>query len=421
MSRINISESERNRIVSNLNKNFNINLDNVVITDWLSPDEKYVVFLDELYDLENKKNLGDIWKNTDNLILFLEHSFRVSKLRKEIKEHASNTFNKILITEDTKDLSHLKSDIKNYLLEYDLSDFGSDVWSGIKKTGEYAGKFIKDTAKETKKGVVDFGKDLVKGAGKFGGAILSGDWTEVMNLAKQGIKWLARKIRSAVYSPGGIIIDTILIATEVGKVPQVVVWAIVVSLDIYEFVTGDYEDKDENIIIRILFFLIDILGLVTAGIVAKSARATLQGAIRAGGGGIKGLERAAAKNPTVRELLKKMVLSLKELPSKLASVGSLLSKGKFGSLFKMALDKAASFVKWIIENLKSSWKSGALWQILKTTGIVTGIGAGVEYLKDRQEKNIKKAEKDQEKEQEKEQELIGKALSDQNIDYSEYL
>jgi hypothetical protein len=87
----------------------------------------------------------------------------------------------------------------------------------------------------------------------------------------------------------------------------------------------------------------------------------------------------------------------------------------------MALDKAASFVKWIIENLKSSWKSGALWQILKTTGIVTGIGAGVEYLKDRQEKNIKKAEKDQEKEQEKEQELIGKALSDQNIDYSEYL
>jgi hypothetical protein len=83
----------------------------------------------------------------------------------------------------------------------------------------------------------------------------------------------------------------------------------------------------------------------------------------------------------------------------------------------MALDKVASFVKWIIENLKSSWKSGALWQILKTTGIVTGIGAGVEYLKDRQEKNIKKAEKDQEKEQE----LIGKALSDQNIDYSEYL
>ena len=54
-----LSESERNRI-SNIYNGNSTQFD-FVISDWLSPDEKYVIFLDELYDIQNKTKLGNIW------------------------------------------------------------------------------------------------------------------------------------------------------------------------------------------------------------------------------------------------------------------------------------------------------------------------------------------------------------------------
>ena len=60
----------------------------VVITDWVSPDNKYVILLDELYDLHSKKNLGDIWENFDNFKLFISHSFNVANnVPQQIKEN----------------------------------------------------------------------------------------------------------------------------------------------------------------------------------------------------------------------------------------------------------------------------------------------------------------------------------------------
>ena len=54
------------------------NNDNVIITDWLSPDERYVIFLDELFDLNEKKSYGNIWEDVSNLVVFLEHTYRTS-------------------------------------------------------------------------------------------------------------------------------------------------------------------------------------------------------------------------------------------------------------------------------------------------------------------------------------------------------
>jgi hypothetical protein len=419
MKKVVITESEKSQILSKHLKEISLDLNNIVITDWLSPDEKYAIFLDELYDLENKTKLGDIWKSPDNLILFLEHSFRVSKLRRDIKEHAAKTFDKLILTENVGDLTDYKLYIKHYLKE----GFWDDTWVG--KGLGYAGKFIKDTAVDTVSGVYNFGKDLVVGGAKLGGKILTGQWKEVWDLLKQGTKWLARKIRQAAYSPVGIIIDTILVATGVGKIAQAVVWAIIVSLDIYEFVTGDYENKDDPMWMRVVFFLIDIMGLVFAGLAAKGARTALQTAIRAGGAEIAGLERAVAKNPTLKATIIKMIEGLKSLPSKLASWGTTLSKSSFGKLFKMALDKVGSFIKWITQTLVSSWKTPELRSILKTTGLVVGIGTGTEALKDYSKKKgeEQKAElkKKEEEEGRKEEELVMKALANKNLDYSSLL
>jgi hypothetical protein len=412
MKRSLILESEKKEILSKHIKTPPINLKEVVISEWLSPDERYIIFLDELYDIKNKTKLGDIWKSPDNLILFLEHTFRVSKLKKDIKEHAQNTFNNILLTENVQDMSEIKPIIKQFLIE---GGFWDTIGSGL----NYAGKFVKDSLVDAGTGLYNFGKDLVVGGAKLGKAVLSGEWAEVFDLMKKGIKWLARKIRSAVYTPVGIVIDAILVATGYGKVPQVVVWAIIVCLDIYEFVTGDYEDKNDSMLIRILFFLCDILGLVFAGIAAKAARVAVRAAI------LSGDILLTASKPTLKSILVKMVSALKELPAKLSSIGSYLAKGQFGALFKMAISKVNSFIKWIIETLKSSLKSKELRSVLVTAGIVTGIGTGMEYYKDFKKEKNEKQKIDQEKlnvkQKEEEEELVIKAVSDKKLDYSTYL
>lgn len=412
MKKVIITESDRNHIISEHSLIPSIDVNNVVISDWLSPDEKYVIFLDELYDLENKTKLGDIWKSPDNLLLFLEHTFRVSNLRQDIKEHASSLFSKTILSENKQDLTYLKPVIKEFLLS---EDFWNDTWVG--KGLGYAGKFLKDTAKSTVKGVADFGKGLVKGGAAFGKAILTGDWKEVWNLLKKGTKWLARKIRQALYSPVGIIIDTILVVTGVGKIPQAAVWAIVVALDIYEFVTGDYEDKDEPMILRILFFLIDILGLVSAGAAAVAARTM----VKAAGGTVRGIEAAAVKSPGFRAMLESLFKALKKLPSKLAEFGSMLGKGHFGKLFKLALENVNKFIKFVLEQVKSVFKSPALKPTLVNAGIITAIGTGGEALKDYRKGEAEKQNKiDKEKEAKLTAEL-GKELMSKPTDMSSVL
>jgi hypothetical protein len=263
MRNIVLTENDKRQILSKHIKETNVIDNDIVITDWLSPDEKYMIFLDELYDIDNKKNLGDIWSNPDNLILFLEHTYRVSPLKQSIKEHASNVFGRVMLTESNIDLTPLKPLIKQYLKE--------GLWDSF--TG-----WVSKTAKSTVKGVSDFFVDSWEGIKKFGVAISKGDWNEIVSLLGKGVKWLARKLRQALYSPVGIVVDAILIATGVGKIAQAVAWAIVVALDIYEFASGDYED-DSPMWMRILFFGIDILGLVFAGIAAKSAKSIIKAAI----------------------------------------------------------------------------------------------------------------------------------------------
>jgi hypothetical protein len=79
MKKLLITESEKDNILGlyNITATNNIS-EEIVITDWLSPDEKYIIFLDELYDIENKTKLGNIWEDFNNLKTFLSHSFAVS-------------------------------------------------------------------------------------------------------------------------------------------------------------------------------------------------------------------------------------------------------------------------------------------------------------------------------------------------------
>jgi hypothetical protein len=388
-------------------QSINKDLNNVVITDWLSPDEKYVIFLDELYDLKNKKCYGDIWENTSNLITFLEHTFRVSDLNETIKENVSNTLKKVLITESVTNLTHYKTQIKEY---FNLQeDFLDNVWGSAKKWGKGAWE-------RTKKGLSDFGSDVYSGTKKIGSAVLSGDWDEVIALAKKGTLYLARKIRQAIYSEAGMIIDTILIVSGVGKVAQFVVWAIVVALDIYEFSTGDYEHKDDPMWLRIIFFIIDIIGMVTTGSAALTART----AVKAATIGVRTTEEAAlaiAKSSTLKKTLQVGSESLGKASEKMTEASLKFGSGKLGSWFKGMMGKMGSFFKFLGENIAKllSWKT--LKAGAKTTAVVGGIGTGIEMYKDYKGSNQNDLAQNLSKSQEDD---IIKSMKSQDADFTQF-
>jgi hypothetical protein len=374
MRNIQINESEKRELLKqhSNNKSFLVE-DDIVFTNWLSSDDKYIVFMDQLIEIETKKNLGDIWKNPDNLFLFLEHVYKTSKFTSVIKEEASNFFSKRLIMEGNRDLSAIKHLIKILIKE----GFWGDTWSGIKKGASAVGNFVANTAKETYSGIkstLSQAWDQIKAAGV---AISKGDFTELMKIIGRGYLWAARKLRSAAYSTVGMIVDAILIATGYGKIGQAVAWAIIVALGLYELATGDYENPDEPMWMRYLFLGCDILGLVFAGAAAKTARAAIKAATVGGD-----VAANIAKNKTVMGILKKMITSLKSLPAAFSKFSASLGKGFFGKMFGKALSGIGSFVTGFINSIKSLFTKPQFRPVLIQLGLIGGIGTYIELKKD---------------------------------------
>lgn len=373
-----ITESEKTDILKlyNLSPTNNIS-EEIVITDWLSPDEKYIIFLDELYDITTKTKLGNIWENVDNLKTFLSHSFEVSSLPKQIKEEARELLRSSLLTEGIKNISHLKSDFKLVLNE--------GLWSSFKN-------WAYETGKSTIDGFKEFVKKTGQGISDVVDKISKGEWKEVFSLLGKGVLWLARKLRSAMYHPVGLILDAILVATGIGKSVQWIPWAIIVALDVYEMISGNYE---ENLPTwqRLLFLGVDILGLVFAGAAAKSGRIAIEGAVK----GVKTAEdlgKAAAKSSTLKNVLTKIQGGLSKVPSLLERAVNWL-KGKFpmGSNFiGSILGKIGKFIKGISDFLSRALGTSKLARgtraAIGTTALVGGIGTYGKYKQEKGEEEL---------------------------------
>jgi hypothetical protein len=383
-----ITESERNNIRGMYGLT-PITESDFIITDWLSPDEKYAIFLDELYDITNKVKIGNIWENFDNFKFFIKHSFEVAEnIPSVIKESINNSLNNLILTESTQDFTLIKPYIKEMLINEDLSDWVNG-----------AGKWIKDTATNAVNNTGEFFTKSFEGVKKLIGNITSGQWSEVLNLVKKGALYVARKIRAALYNPIGLILDAILIATGVGKSVQFVIWGIVVALDVYELISGDYEDKEDSFLIKLLFTGIDIIGLVSAGIAAKASKTIIGAMLRKFGTSTQGLINAAKVTPKFKSLLETILSSATGASGKMAEVSSFLKTkspmlygfvskilGGLGSLIM----KIVSYIKGLLSGtfkvvsapgkfIEKSLGSGSKLgkgskAALNTTAIVGGIG-----------------------------------------------
>lgn len=377
-----ISESDRQGIIRQYDKS-NIT-ETYVIKDWLSPDDKYLIFLDELYDLESKKFIGNIWEDFNRLKTFLVHTFEVAKnIPVELKESV-DFLNKLVITE-SKNILEAKLIIQSLINEGENNWF-TDLsnWMGEKVSG-------------AAQGVKDFAKKSYEGAKKLVGNISQGEWTKVLDLVKKGILYVARSLRSAVYNPVGLVLDTILVATGIGKGVQWIPWAIIVALDVWEMMTGNYEDPNENPYLRILFYATDVLGLVSTGVVAAGARQAAKAAT-VGAKTSQEITVALSKNsvfkglfdtllkglPKVEGLLKQAANTLKtKFPAGAKFIEGVISGVKkltqsISNMFSKRVSKQAQRIattpkQTVGQTAKTALKTGA-----QTTGIFYGLEKGIE-------------------------------------------
>jgi hypothetical protein len=293
MNKLLVNNNEKLRIL----ENHGLIKKNVAIVELLSLDEKYAIFLDELYDIEEKKCLGNVWENLSNFKLFFESSLNSLKdFETPLLKEFEDSLNKLLITEGNS----------TFLKEEFMSLMNEGWWDSIKSgVSDFTG-WAKEKGKEAYQGVKSTVQTVGKGLEQFKNAISKGEWSEVMSILGKGVLFLARKLRSALYHPVGLIFDAILVASGIGKTAQFVVWGVVVALDIYELTTGDYENKDENMMMRLLFTGVDIIGLVFAGVAAKSANSTIAGIFKQFGTSTQGLSKAAKSSPAFKGILEKI-------------------------------------------------------------------------------------------------------------------
>lgn len=363
-----------------LNENLNdllikSNSKDIVITDMATPDMKYIVLFDELYETKTRTKIGNFWDSIDNIKLFLEHAYSTStNIPKHIRETFVRDLKSIVINESdqTNDLLILKESLKQMISDGTLKDTANWIWGGVKDVGSY----VASSAKQLYTGTTSLVTGAAKGAYQAAGAIMRGDLQKLLSILSKGFLAFGRYIRMAMYNPIGSIIDAILVFTGVGKAAQWIPWAIIVAVDIYEVINDDFEmiPGDSNdwwtTLIRAVAIGFDILGLVTTGAAALAGRQLVK-TLRA----IPKEEAAAyiAKNPSIQKYAISMLNSTGKVPGFLQ---------KAVDMIKPYLPSVANFISKMLSNVSKlieMMKNGLLKLTAKKATKIAGRELAVDY------------------------------------------
>ena len=337
-----VTESERNRISSI--HGFVPKKRDYIFEACVTIDGRYFILQDEVFDIQEQRTIGNLWGSLDTFRTIFENV----KLEDEGYSQIKESILSLPILESQENLYGLR----DILLEF---DFLQDTWLG---------RQFKNAADST----VDFVKTSYEGVKKFGLAISQGQWGEILGLLKKGVLYLFRKLKDAMYSNLGMIVDAILIATGVGVGAAKIAWGMIVALDVYQITTNDWpeEEKNDPFWLKCLFLGFDILGFVSAAAAAKAAK---QGIIplKAIANSPSKIAQYFEKNPSVKGYIKSMVDGMKRVPALLESVITAMAK---------KAPKIANFIKGIFSRL------GALSRrftesLQKLLGQTAGKGASV--------------------------------------------
>lgn len=315
-----------------------------------SVNNRYLIVEDNVFDFETQTELGNIWESIDNFKAIFNNTIVDNTEYRIVRESILN----LPILENNNTLYGLR----DILLEYNFFD---DTWVGreMKKAG---------------KGTADFLQTSYDGAKKLGVAISSGEWSEILGLLQKGVLYALRKLKDALYSTVGGVVDAILVATGIGKVAQVVPWALVTALDIYQLVNNNWpsEEKNDPMWSKYLTIGFDILGLASTGAVAIGARKALM-PVKALAGNPSKLASYLLANPKLKIILQKMVEA--------SSIASNKIKTTYG-LIKSKFPAGATFMASVIGYMDDFFKkfSDSITKLINPTNIKKGVSGGTKSL-----------------------------------------
>ena len=377
-----LNENKISTLLSSNNDN------NFIITDMMSPDNRYFVFLDEMYDLQEQKKLGNFWDSIDNITLFLKHSFEnATDIPQNIRESCLRDLNKISLNESlNSDLYIIKEYAREMVKRLPLNEATWGEWL-YKKGSDFAswlGKSVTDVVTDTTQMIKDAGTGLYNIAG----AVMSGDVTKVLSLLGSGLIYFAQWLRRTMYNPVGIVLDSVLIATGIGKAVQWIPWAIIVALDVYELFNPEKsEHKDEPLWLKAITIGMDVLGLVMAGAAAKAAKTQLSALKSLVAQGPEAVAKVVAENPALKTTLTNMMKGVEKVPGFLEKAVDFLMKPfpKAAEWIKGLLGQIGSFITKFKQSLGLVFsKKGATVagkEIAINYGIEKGIEGGMELYK----------------------------------------
>lgn len=350
-----ISENEKTNIIS---KYYNNNIKRDYIFELCSTvDGRYIIVKDDVFDFKTQTNLGNLWETID----VFKTIFKNVKVDTDSSEYQTIKENilSIPLLETNDSLKHIKS----FLLEW---SFWDDTWLGsnLKKDAES----VKDTFIQGWEGLKQFGINLPQS-----------DWKDILTQLFKGVKWVVRKLKNALYSNTGMIVDGILVATGIGIGVQKVAWGLVVALDIYQIATGDFpeEDIDSPWWWKYLELGLDVLSFTFTGSVGKIAKNSLEP--------IKNMKPALIpkfinKSPKLKNILENISSKLKEVPSLLNKIKNMISK-KFPKGGQFIDDALSKFGKIIgkFQNILNKFLNSERKELIKK-GIKGGASsAGILY------------------------------------------
>ena len=247
-----------------------------VFEDYMTIDGRYLILNDNVFDLKEQKELGNVFSVENLKTIFENLNVKNSPIVDRVKDILNSS--KISLTE-------IKSNIiKQQKLLLEQESYGNEP---------------QVTTNEPQHSVI-----------------------------AKGVLWIARRLKKLLWSIGGMVVDAFLFASGIGKSVQWIPWAIVLALDVYELSSGDYgtdvEFKDASPIWKGLTIGFDILGLATTEAVSKVAANSLKFLKFT-----KTEEQAAklvAGSPKAKGVLQKMYTAISSVGNKLDSAGKYLEK-----------------------------------------------------------------------------------------------
>jgi len=349
---------------------------NYIFEACVTVNGRYYIIQDEIFDIKEQISLGNIWESLDKFKTIFQNTILNDDEYTQVRENILNQ----PILENQESLYGLR----DILLEF---NFFQDTWLGRE-------------AKKAGQGIKDFAVTSFEGLKKFGIAVSQGQWSEILGLLGKGVKYLLRKLKDALYSTIGMIVDAILVASGIGKSVQWIPWALVMALDIYQITTNDWPPEEQNnpMWMKYLSLGFDILGLVATGAAAKGARALFKPLLRATEMGPQATAKYLARNPKMIQVINSIINGISKVPGKLSAAQSMIaSKFPAGAKF---INSIMGKLSSILSNMSSTLKSltgGATVAgkttraALGTTGILYGVDKYAQHKNQQQMNDLEQA------------------------------